>query len=48
LEIIEHDDIFRNNSRNTQRPIVQQLAIALYRLGIEGNEGSIGSLSEVM
>lgn len=37
VEKIENDPIFFNNSNNPQLPVEQQLAIALYRFGHDGN-----------
>jgi hypothetical protein len=40
VEAIKDDEIFHNNSNNTQMPVEQQLAIALYRFGHYGNAAS--------
>lgn len=37
VEAIQDDPVFTNESRNPQMPVEQQLAIALYRFGRNGN-----------
>jgi hypothetical protein len=41
---IEHDPVFFNNSNNAQIPVEEQLAIALYRFGHDGNAASQASV----
>jgi hypothetical protein len=41
VEAIRDDEIFHNNSSNSQMPIEQQVVIALYRFGHYGNAASI-------
>ena len=43
-EKIEHDPVFFNNSNNAQIPVEEQLAIALYRFGHDGNAASQASV----
>lgn len=40
VEAIRDDEIFHNNSNNSQMPIEQQVAIALFRFGHYGNAAS--------
>ena len=40
LELIEHHPIFRSKT-NKQHPVIVQLAVTLFRLGIFGNGASI-------
>lgn len=37
---IQDDEVFQNNSNNTQMPVEEQVAIALYRFGHYGNAAS--------
>jgi hypothetical protein len=41
VEQISDDPVFSNNSPNGQLPIDEQLAIALYRFGHDGNAASL-------
>ncbi|KDR81304.1 hypothetical protein GALMADRAFT_60427 [Galerina marginata CBS 339.88] len=41
VDAIHDDDIFHNNSNNSQMPVDEQVAIALYRFGHYGNAASI-------
>jgi hypothetical protein len=41
VSVLEEDPIFHNNSPNEQMPVVEQLAIALYRFGHYGNGASV-------
>jgi hypothetical protein len=45
LSKISDDPIFFNNSNNPQMPVEDQLAIALYRFGHEGNAASLQSVA---
>jgi hypothetical protein len=45
LQKIHMHPVFHNNSRNPQRPVKLQLAVALNRLGRNGNGASKGDLS---
>ncbi|CAG8615182.1 17831_t:CDS:2 [Cetraspora pellucida] len=40
--LIRNNPVFLNKSKNLQRPVWQQLAIALERLGCNGNGASVG------
>jgi hypothetical protein len=46
LDRINNHAVFKNNSRNKQRSPRLQLAVALHRLGVHGNGGSKGNVSE--
>lgn len=45
VEAIRDDEVFQNNSNNSQMPIEQQLVIALFRFGHYGNAASIMKVS---
>ncbi|KAJ7460254.1 hypothetical protein FB451DRAFT_1007476, partial [Mycena latifolia] len=42
---LELDPIFHNNSNHAQLPVDQQLAVALYRFGHDGNAASMQSVA---
>ncbi|KAJ7219519.1 hypothetical protein GGX14DRAFT_560601 [Mycena pura] len=45
LITIQQDSVFANNSNNAQLPVDQQLAVALYRFGHDGNGASLQSVA---
>ncbi|KAF8158712.1 hypothetical protein BJ912DRAFT_375503 [Pholiota molesta] len=42
---IADDEVFTNNSNNSQMPVDEQLAIALYRFGHDGNAASLQAVA---
>ena len=46
LEMIDTHPIFANNSNVSQRPVIEQLAVAMYRFGHNGNAASVEAVAQ--